>query len=189
MFLNCTPVVKMKDDGNITSGFMLYVYFDEVKKGYCSHVRKAYDFLRPILCLDLRGFMSLECGFEEYEDGLKEMLDNMYFVNGVGDDCARQTFCSRHTRLVFVCWECGSVGFSKFRSQKNPEKPEEYYMYNGLFPPIAKLSKKVLSIDDIISFKIWTIENFGKDWKGTYVTGWITKVATDRVVCMKKSVL
>lgn len=62
-------------------------------------------------------------------------------------------------------------------------------MYNGLFPPIAKLSKKVLSIDDIISFKIWTIEIFGKDWKGTYVTGWITKVATDRVVCMKKSVL
>ena len=170
MYLNCIPINKMKDDEEETSGFKIYLYFDEVKKGYCSHVRKAYDFLRPILCLDLRGFMSLECGFEEYEDGLKEMLDNMYFVNGVGDDCARQTFCSRHTRLVFVCWECGTVGFCKFISELTHKR---YFDDDEI--PAFKLSSRLLALDDISTLKDFMMRVFGENSKEMYVIRGLVK--------------
>ena len=170
MFLNCIPIVKMKDDGNITSGFMLYVYFDEVKKGYCSHVRKVYDFLRPILYMKKNEHMSLEGGVVKHEDEVRDIIDNIYFVNGIGEDCSRETFCSKHTWLVFVCWECGSVGFTKFISEKTLKT---YFNEDEI--PSFKLSPRLLALDDIKIFKDFMMRVFGENTKDMYVIRGLVK--------------
>ena len=184
MYLNCFPKIDFSDNYGQLS---IYAYLDETRKDYCRHIQKLHVVFKPILYINKLGTVYLDCDEVEYKSGLKDILGNLYLVNPCEVSCRSHDFCLKHNIMAFTCLECGTIGFSRFKSKRTHDIISvDYYMSNELTFPKFKLGSVLFTIDDMVSFKIWLDYKYGANWKGMYVTGWRTNVANERVYCTGK---